>query len=71
MLEKTVELIRKWQQAGHEAIVCDLPGRGGDEGSRVPGWGKRFTLVNSDLSTAEFGSGVMVLPVEYTKGLGV
>ncbi|MFQ9152428.1 MAG: ATP-binding domain-containing protein [Blautia sp.] len=32
------------------------------------GWGK-IPLVNSDLSTAEFGSGVMVLPVEYTKGL--
>ena len=35
----------------------------------MPGLAKRFTLVNSDLTTAEFGSGVMVLPVEYTKGL--
>ena len=68
MLEKTVELIRKWQQAGHEtiAVIC----RDEEETKEVDArLGEKITLVNSDLSTAEFGSGVMVLPVEYTKGL--
>ena len=68
MLEKTVELIRKWQQAGHEtiAVIC----RDEEETKEVDArLGEKITLVNSDLTTAEFGSGVMVLPVEYTKGL--
>lgn len=30
---------------------------------------ERISLVDTDLETAEFGSGIMVLPVEYTKGL--
>lgn len=68
MLEKTVELIRKWQQACHEtiAVIC----RDEEETKEVDArLGEKITLVNSDLSTAEFGSGVHVLPVEYTKGL--
>ena len=68
MLEKTVELIRKWQQVGHEtiAVICRDEEETKEVNARL---GEKITLVNSDLTTAEFGSGVMVLPVEYTKGL--
>lgn len=68
MLDKTVSTIEKWKQDGHEtiAIVC----REEEEAKQVTkALQGRIQLVDSNLETAEFGNGVMVLPVEYTKGL--
>lgn len=68
MLEETVKTLRHWQKEGREtiAVIC----RDEQEGAMVSNYlGKNLSLVDSSLETAEFGNGIMVLPVEYTKGL--
>lgn len=68
MLQETVKTIKDWQADGHEtiAVIC----RDEAEASVVSkSLGAYLTLADCNLETAEFGSGVMVLPVEYTKGL--
>lgn len=68
MLRETACLIQEWQRQGHEtiAVIC----RDEEEASKVSGLlGEKLKLADSDLETAEFGNGIMVLPVEYTKGL--
>lgn len=68
MVARSAELIRGWQREGHEtvAVIC----RDEKEAAWVSGeLGKQIPLADSNLETAEFGSGVIVLPVEYTKGL--
>lgn len=68
MITKSVELIKGWQKEGHEtvAVIC----RDEKEATFVSQeLSKQITLADSNLETAEFGSGVIVLPVEYTKGL--
>lgn len=68
MIQETVKTIEGWQKEGHEtiAVIC----RDAAEASIVSSQlGEKLPLADSDLETAEFGSGVMVLPVEYTKGL--
>ncbi len=68
MLLQSVKIIKNWQQEGHEtiAVIC----RDAQEASMVSGLlGQVIRIEDSSLETAEFGSGVMVLPVEYTKGL--
>ncbi|MDO5521618.1 MAG: DUF4968 domain-containing protein [bacterium] len=68
MLQKTADTLNKWQKEGHEtiAVICR------DEAEAVmvsKKLGAKVALTDSNLETAEFGNGVMVLPVEYTKGL--
>lgn len=68
VLAQTAEQIRSWQQAGYDtiAVIC----RDESEASRVSSQlAAQIVLADSDPTTAEFGNGVMVLPVEYTKGL--
>lgn len=68
MIQESVKTIRKWQKEGYEtiAVIC----REESEAFMVSQClGKYLTVADSNLETAEFGSGVMVLPVEYTKGL--
>ncbi len=68
LLDQTAEQIRSWQQAGYDtiAVIC----RDEAEASRVSSQlAAQIVLADSNPTTAEFGSGVMVLPVEYTKGL--
>lgn len=68
MLHKTANIILGWQKEGHEtiAVVC----RDEAEATRVSEQlGKRIKITDSNLETAVFDQGVMVLPVEYTKGL--
>ncbi len=70
-----IELIRAaaavckgWQEKGLDtiAVVC----RDREGASRAAGeLGRYIGVRESNLETAVFGSGVMVLPVEYTKGL--
>ena len=68
LLEKTAEICRDWQEQGLNtiAIICR------DEASahKITAELKEpIDLLDNPLETAEFGKGVMVLPVEYTKGL--
>lgn len=68
MIQKAADIISEWQQAGREtiAVIC----RDEAESSAVSDMlGKKLLLADCNPETAEFGSGVMVLPVEYTKGL--
>ncbi|WMJ88763.1 HelD family protein [Anaerocolumna sp. MB42-C2] len=68
MLDQSVRIIEKWQQEGYDtiAVVC----RNTMEAELVAkDLGKRIATLESDLEKAEFKKGIMVLPVEYTKGL--
>lgn len=68
MLQESAKIIRKWQQDGHEtiAVIC----RDESETAVVSGClSNEIPLVGSNPENMEFGNGVMVLPVEYTKGL--
>jgi DNA helicase-2/ATP-dependent DNA helicase PcrA len=68
LLSETVHTIEGWQKDGREtiAVIC----RDAKEAAEVSNGLSRFlTLADSDLETAEFGKGIMVLPIEYTKGL--
>lgn len=68
MLLETEKRIRKWLEDGREtiAVIC----RDEEEAAEVRDWlGTRLTLADSDPETANFTEGIMVLPVEYTKGL--
>lgn len=68
MLQETVKIIEDWQHHGYEtiAVIC----RDQEEARAVSQClGRKLPLSDSSLETAEFGNGIMVLPVEYTKGL--
>lgn len=68
MLQETVKTIARWQNDGREtiAVICRDEAEASSVGRRLS---EKLTLADSNLETAEFGSGIMVLPVEYTKGL--
>lgn len=62
------QTIRDWQAAGYEtiAVVC----RDEKETEKVTKELKKYIdILDDNLESAEFGTGVMVLPVAYTKGL--
>ena len=63
-----VTMIRNWQKEGHGtiAVIC-ADEQEVDYVTRV--LGEKIQLADSNLETAVFDKGVMVLPVEYTKGL--
>ena len=64
----TVEQVKHWQKEGLEtiAIVC----RDEKEAEKIKKkLGKMLSVTGDDLENTEFGSGVMILPVAYTKGL--
>lgn len=68
MLLETRKIIEAWQQEGREtiAVICRDKGEAAMVSEHL---GKTLPLADSNLETAAFGNGVMVLPVEYTKGL--
>lgn len=62
------QTIQDWQAAGYEtiAVVC----RDEREAEKVTRELKKYIdILDDNLESAEFGTGVMVLPVAYTKGL--
>lgn len=64
----TAEQVKHWQKEGLEtiAIVC----RDEKEAEKIKKkLGKKLCVTGDDLENTEFGSGVMILPVAYTKGL--
>lgn len=68
MLLKMVSMIKKWQNEGREtiAVICRDEAEANEVGQSLA---EQIPVADSCLQTAEFGSGVMTLPVEYTKGL--
>lgn len=68
LLEKAASICREWQAKDLNtiAIIC----RDEDSAQKVSGELAHYIdIIESNLETAEFGNGIMVLPVEYTKGL--
>ncbi|MBR6537100.1 MAG: DUF4968 domain-containing protein [Lachnospiraceae bacterium] len=68
MNDAVVNCIKSWQKEGHGtiAVIC------ADEQETAyvtQMLGKEITLADNNPETAVFDEGVMVLPVEYTKGL--
>lgn len=64
----TAEQVKHWQKEGLEtiAIVC----RDEKEAEKIKKMlGKKLSVTGDNLGNTEFGSGVMILPVAYTKGL--
>ncbi len=68
MLQKTIDTIVSWQKDGHEtiAVICHDENEAATVTKQLE---SKITITDSNLETAEFERGVMVLPVEYTKGL--
>ena len=68
MTRQAVRTIGKWQEQGYEtiAVIC----RDENEVKSVSGrLKKQIEIKDMRAEDAEFGNGVMVLPVSYTKGL--
>ncbi len=68
LVAKAAGTIMGWQEDGYGtiAVIC----RDEEETADVSAELKKFIKIKDvDLKSAEFGSGVMVLPVAYTKGL--
>lgn len=68
LYQEAAAVCKHWQQQGLEtiAIVCRNQADAQATASKVSQY---IPIMASDLETAVFGSGTMVLPVEYTKGL--
>ena len=67
-LREAAEICKVWQKKGLDtiAVIC----REGQEAVRTAAELAEYVeVMESDLEKATFGSGIMVLPVEYTKGL--
>lgn len=68
LLREGAEICKVWQKKGLDtiAVIC----REGQEAVRTAAELAEYVeVMESDLEKATFGSGIMVLPVEYTKGL--
>ncbi|MBR2408228.1 MAG: DUF4968 domain-containing protein [Lachnospiraceae bacterium] len=68
MNRAVVSIIENWKKEGHGtiAVICADE----QEAAEVTGMlGKEMPLADNNPETAVFDEGVMVLPVEYTKGL--
>lgn len=65
---KAASICKGWQAKGLDtiAVICRNRNAAIDAAKRL---GKYIDVMESDLETAVFGSGIMTLPVEYTKGL--
>ena len=68
LIQKAAEVCKGWQKKGLDtiAVVC-RNGKSAEKAAKE--LGKYADVMESDLERAVFGSGIMVLPVEYTKGL--
>lgn len=68
MFWEAAQVCREWQAKGLDtiAIVCRDREGAAAVSRELAGY---VELMESDLEKAEFGNGILVLPVEYTKGL--
>ena len=68
LIRRAAEVCRSWQEEGLDtiAVVC----RNQQSAEIAAAELKQYVeIMESDLEKAEFGNGILVLPVEYTKGL--
>ena len=68
LLSTAVEQLKEWQKEGYDtiAVIC----RNAQQATKLAKeLGEQIEISESDLEKAEFGKGILVLPVEYTKGL--
>lgn len=65
---RAAEICREWQRQGLDtiAVVCRNNGEAGEWARLLA---EHIQIMESDLEKADFGKGILVLPVEYTKGL--
>ncbi len=63
-----VQQLKDWQQEGYDtiAIVCRNVEQARKAAEQLR---EQIEIAESDIEKAEFGKGILVLPVEYTKGL--
>ena len=68
MMKNAAKVCKDWQAKGFDtiAVVCRNREKAAAAARELE---KYIPIVESDLEKAEFSSGIMVLPVEYTKGL--
>lgn len=68
LLERTVQICLEWQERELQtiAIICRDFESARDFGEALA---KRIPVLETDPEKLTFGNGIMVLPVEYTKGL--
>lgn len=68
LIQKTVETVQKWQADGLEtiAVVCNDEDEVSFVKKQLEG---KIDLLSGSLDQTEFGAGVMVLSLAYTKGL--
>ena len=68
IIKKAAQVCHEWQKSGYDtiAVVCRNQ-RSADLAAKA--LRQYIEVMENDLETAEFGNGIMVLPVEYTKGL--
>lgn len=66
--ERAAQICRSWQEEGYDtiAVVCRDSVSAQDTARLLS---RHIEIMESDLEKANFGSGILVLPVEYTKGL--
>lgn len=68
MVKEAAEICTDWRKKGLDtiAVIC----RSGEQAAAVSAELSEYVdVMESDLEKAVFGNGIMVLPVEYTKGL--
>lgn len=68
LIAEAAAVCRGWQEKGLDTIAVVCRDRNSAERTAKE-LGAFIEVMESDLETAVFGSGIMVLPVEYTKGL--
>ncbi len=68
LCRKAAIVCRKWQEKGLEtiAVICRNEDSAKQTAKELGQW---IEVKENDPEKAEFGSGIMVLPVDYTKGL--
>ncbi|MCM1189062.1 MAG: AAA family ATPase [bacterium] len=68
LAKRAAEICRGWQEQGYNtiAVVCRNVSSAAETAGLLE---KHIEITESDLEKINFGSGIMVLPVEYTKGL--
>lgn len=68
LISEAAETILRWQEEGFEtiAVICREEGESAWVSKNL---GSKVKLREFNLETEEFGNGVMVLPIEYSKGL--
>ena len=68
LIREAAAVCRSWQENGYDTIAVVCRDRENAAKTAVE-MGKYITVQESDLEKAVFDKGIMVLPVEYTKGL--